>query len=223
MAKYGIVLHGGVNFEPYRVHFQNSFLRPICVIWKRTTLRRFLCVPDGPLDPGMFLLPNVGVFYEFIPLEHLEDAENGTYTELLTLDRVVKDTPYALVISTNSGLWRYSIGDTVRFTQLYPHKLVITGRTKLFINTFGEELMIENAEKALAQTCRQTGATVSEYTVAPVFMDENNNGAHQWLIEFETLPGSTEDFMRTLMNSLCKAILDYHAKRLGTGAMALRN
>lgn len=215
-----LFMHGGVNFEPYRVHFQKLFPSPnMCYMETYNASEGFFAFQTDLSDPGMFLLPNVGVFYEFIPLEHLEDAENGTYTELLTLDRVVKDTPYALVISTNSGLWRYSIGDTVRFTQLYPHKLVITGRTKLFINTFGEELMIENAEKALAQTCRQTGATVSEYTVAPVFMDENNKGAHQWLIEFETLPGSTEDFMRTLDEQLMQSNSDYHAKRLGTGAM----
>ncbi|MEJ1730294.1 GH3 auxin-responsive promoter family protein, partial [Escherichia coli] len=133
-------------------------------------------------------LPNVSVFYEFIPLEKLQAAENGTFTDFLTMADVETNKPYAMVISTNSGLWRYLIGDTVRFTQLYPHKIRIIGRTKLFINTFGEELMIENAERALSRTCDLTGTSVHEYTVAPVFMDTRRKGAHQWLIEFETMP-----------------------------------
>lgn len=215
-----LFMHGGVSFEPYRVHFQKIFPSPnMRYMETYNASEGFFAFQTDLSDPGMFLLPNVRVFYEFVPLEKWEAAENGTYTDFLTLDQVTTDKPYALVISTNSGLWRYSIGDTIRFTQLYPHKLVITGRTQLFINTFGEELMIENAEKALAQTCQQTGATVFEYTVAPVFMGDKEKGAHQWLIEFESLPSDLEHFVSVLDKQLMQANSDYHAKRLDTGAM----
>ncbi|NLH22922.1 MAG: GH3 auxin-responsive promoter family protein, partial [Bacteroidales bacterium] len=170
-------------------------------------------------DPGLQLLPNVDVFYEFIPMDKLEAAQNGSYTRFLTLQEVQTDQPYALVISTSSGLWRYLIGDTIRFTQRNPHKIMITGRTKLFINTFGEELMIENAERALARACNLTGASVHEYTVAPVYMDGQKKGAHQWLIEFETVPPDPAVFKGILDRSLMDVNSDYHAKRLDTGTM----
>ena len=215
-----LYMHGGVSFDPYRVHFQKLFPSDnMHYLETYNASEGFFAFQTDLSDPGMHLLPNVGVFYEFIPLEKLEAAENGTFTQFLTLAEVENDKPYAMVITTNSGLWRYSIGDTVRFTGRNPHKLVITGRTKLFINTFGEELMVENAEKALALTCKETGASVFEYTVAPVFMDTENRGAHQWLVEFEALPPNTADFVEKLDKNLMQVNSDYHAKRMDTGTM----
>lgn len=215
-----LFMHGGVCFEPYRGHYKELF--PSADMHYMETYNAsegFFAFQTDLNDPGLQLLPNVSVFYEFIPLDKLEAAQNGSYTKFLTLSEVQTDQPYALVISSSSGLWRYLIGDTIRFTQRYPHKIMITGRTKLFINTFGEELMIENAEKALARTCSLTGASVHEYTVAPVYMDGQNKGSHQWLIEFETPPHDPEAFKGILDRSLMDVNSDYHAKRLDTGTM----
>lgn len=215
-----LFMHGGVSFEPYRVHYQALFpSEKMHYLETYNASEGFFAFQTDLNDPGLQLLPNVSVFYEFIPLEKLQAAENGSYMHFLTMAEVEVDKPYALVISTNSGLWRYLIGDTVRFTQLYPHKIRITGRTKLFINTFGEELMIENAERALARACNLTGASVYEYTVAPVFMDHLHKGAHQWLIEFEEMPPDPEIFTRILDRSLMDLNSDYEAKRRDTGTM----
>ena len=215
-----LFMHGGVNFEPYRVHYKALFPSP-CMHYLETynASEGFFAFQTDLNDPGLQLLPNVSVFYEFIPLEKLQAAENGTFTDFLTMADVETNKPYAMVISTNSGLWRYLIGDTVRFTQLYPHKIRIIGRTKLFINTFGEELMIENAERALSRTCDLTGTSVHEYTVAPVFMDTRRKGAHQWLIEFETMPQDLKTFTEILDKELMQVNSDYEAKRLHTGTM----
>lgn len=215
-----LFMHGGVSFEPYRIHYKTLFPSPnMHYLETYNASEGFFAFQTDLNDPGLQLLPNVSVFYEFIPLDKLEAAQNGSYTRFLTMDNVEKDKPYAMVISTNSGLWRYLIGDTVRFTDLYPHKIRITGRTRLFINTFGEELMIENAERALAHACDVTGASVHEYTVAPVFMDTQQKGTHQWLIEFESLPTDMETFTRILDRALMDQNSDYEAKRLDTGTM----
>jgi hypothetical protein len=215
-----LFMHGGVSFEPYRVHYKSLFPSPdMHYLETYNASEGFFAFQTDLNDPGLQLLPNVSVFYEFIPLDKLEAAQNGSYTRFLTMDNVEKDTPYAMVISTNSGLWRYLIGDTVRFTGLYPHKIRITGRTRLFINTFGEELMIENAERALAHACDVTGASVHEYTVAPVFMDTRKKGTHQWLIEFESMPPDMETFTQILDRALMDQNSDYEAKRLDTGTM----
>ncbi|HOO43269.1 MAG TPA: GH3 auxin-responsive promoter family protein, partial [Bacteroidales bacterium] len=184
-----LFMHGGVSFEPYRVHYKSLFP-----------------------SPDMHYLETYNASEGFF-------AFQTSYTRFLTMDNVEKDKPYAMVISTNSGLWRYLIGDTVRFTGLYPHKIRITGRTRLFINTFGEELMIENAERALAHACDVTGASVHEYTVAPVFMDTRKKGTHQWLIEFESMPPDMETFTQILDRALMDQNSDYEAKRLDTGTM----
>jgi hypothetical protein len=150
-----------------------------------------------------------GVFYEFIPMDEFEN-ENPTVLPLWDIE-VGKN--YAILISTSSGLWRYMIGDTIRFTQKDPYKFIITGRTKFFINAFGEELIVDNAEKGLAEACRMTGAEVLEYTAAPVFMDENGKCRHQWLIEFSKKPEDTNRFAQLLDEALQKINSDYEAKR----------
>ena len=152
---------------------------------------------------------DIGVFYEFIPMSEW-GSENP---RVLTLRDVEVGENYALVISTNGGLWRYIIGDTVKFTSKYPYKIKITGRTKHFINAFGEEVIIDNAEQAMKVACERTGAVVQEYTAGPVFMGLENKGAHQWIIEFQKEPASLEHFVSCLDNALKMLNSDYEAKR----------
>ena len=161
----------------------------------------------------MLLLTDVGVFYEFIPMNRLADAQNGSFTDFDTVETVKTGVNYAMVITTNGGLWRYLIGDTVTFTSTCPHKIKITGRTRHFINAFGEELIVDNAIAALAAACRATGAQVAHYTVAPVFMDDSAKGCHEWLIEFDTPPPDRETFADRLDAALCNVNSDYEAKR----------
>jgi hypothetical protein len=157
----------------------------------------------------MLLMLDYGIFYEFLPLEHLHQ-ENP---ETLTLDEVELDKNYALIISTNAGLWRYMIGDTIKFTSLAPFRIRVTGRTKHFINAFGEEVIIDNAEQALEEACQQTGAVICEYTAAPVYFNGNDCGAHEWIIEFEKQPNEFERFVDILDETLRRINSDYDAKR----------
>ena len=157
----------------------------------------------------MLLMIDYGIFYEFVPLEKVGKESPRVYC----LEEVELNKNYAMVISTSCGLWRYMIGDTVKFTSKNPYKFVITGRTKHFINAFGEELIVDNAEKGLAKACAETGAQVSEYTAAPVFMDENAKCRHQWLIEFAKMPDSVEKFAAILDATLKEVNSDYEAKR----------
>ena len=215
-----LFMHGGINFTPYREQYQQLIpSEKMHYVETYNASEGFFALQDQPDDPGMLLLPHCGVFYEFIPLKRLPEALSGSYYQFLTMENVVAGEDYALVISTNGGLWRYLIGDTVRFSSLYPHRILITGRTKLFINAFGEELVIEQAEKALAACCQKHQALVSEFTVAPVFMDERAKGAHQWLIEFAQAPASTEAFAQDLDAILCAHNSDYEAKRAGNATM----
>ncbi len=160
-------------------------------------------------DPAMLLMVDYGIFYEFIPLEEVDKENPRAYC----LEEVELNKNYAMVISTSCGLWRYMIGDTVKFTSKNPYKFVITGRTKHFINAFGEELIVDNAEKGLAKACAETGAQVSEYSAAPVFMDEHAKCRHQWLIEFAKMPDSVEKFAAILDATLKEVNSDYEAKR----------
>jgi hypothetical protein len=161
------------------------------------------------LDPALLLMIDYGIFYEFIPLETIGSENPLAYS----LDEVELNKNYAIVISTSCGLWRYMIGDTIRFTNNRPYKFVITGRTKHFINAFGEELIIDNAEKGLAKACAATGAQVCEYSAAPVFMDKNAKCRHQWLIEFAQMPDSVATFTAVLDVTLKEVNSDYEAKR----------
>jgi hypothetical protein len=164
----------------------------------------------------MLLMLDYGIFYEFIPSDEVH-KENPN---IVPLEGVEKDRNYAVLISSNSGLWRYMIGDTIRFTSLSPYKIRISGRTKHFINAFGEELIVENAEKALSEACAHTDCIVSDYTAAPVYFSEHGNGAHEWLIEFEKEPDDFQRFVQHLDESLKAINSDYEAKRYKD--MALR-
>jgi hypothetical protein len=169
----------------------------------------FFGIQDDPADPSMLLMLDYGVFYEFIPMEELGQPNAA----IVPLEGVELGRNYAMVISTSCGLWRYMIGDTVQFTSKRPYKFVITGRTKYYINAFGEELIMDNAEKGLAYACEQTGAQVNEYTAAPVYMDENAKCRHQWLIEFAQEPDDLQRFGRLLDEKLQAINSDYEAKR----------
>ena len=165
-------------------------------------------------DPNMLLMIDYGIFYEFCAMENLD--ENGRpidESKIVPLWEVESGINYAMIISTNCGLWRYLIGDTVKFSQKDPYKFCITGRTKHFINAFGEELIVDNAEKGLLQACVATGAQVKDYTVAPIFMDSNAKCRHQWMIEFAKEPASVKEFGTILDRSLQAINSDYEAKR----------
>ena len=208
-----LFIHGGISFEPYRQQYRE--LIPSDGMHYMETYNAsegFFAVQDDPSDPSMLLLPHLDVFYEFIPLNRLHDAREGNITPD-TMETVQTGINYAMVITTSGGFWRYLIGDTVQFTSLTPHKIRITGRTRHFINAFGEELIIDNAENALRKTCAQTGATVTDYTVAPIFMDHTAKGAHEWVIEFATPPADVEQFADLLDAALCAENSDYEAKR----------
>lgn len=202
--------HGGVSFAPYREQFRRIIpSEKMNYLETYNASEGFFAIQDNPSTDDMLLMLDYGIFYEFIPLEEI----NSSTPKVLTITDVELNKNYAMVISTNSGLWRYVIGDTVKFTSRFPHKIKITGRTKHFINAFGEELIIDNAEKALSTACEKTGAQIKEYTAAPIYMAENSQGAHEWLIEFETNPNDIEFFATILDNALCAANSDYEAKR----------
>ncbi len=205
-----VFTHGGINFEPYREQYKK--LIPSDKMHYMETYNAsegFFGIQDNPHRDDMLLMLDYGVYYEFIPMSEWE-SENP---RVLTLEQVELNENYALVISTNAGLWRYVIGDTVKFTCKYPFKFKITGRTKHFINAFGEEVIIDNAENALKVACNHTGAIVNEYTAGPIFMSANRKGAHQWIIEFEKEPEDLEHFVSILDNSLQTLNSDYEAKR----------
>jgi len=164
---------------------------------------------DDPNDKSMLLMLDYDVFYEFIPIENLEHSSLSA----VPLWGVETGKNYAMVISTSCGLWRYMIGDTIQFTSTNPYKFIISGRTKSFINAFGEELIVDNAEKGLAYACEKTGAQILDYTAAPVFMDQNAKCRHQWLIEFAKMPDDMEMFANILDRKLQELNSDYEAKR----------
>ena len=205
-----VFFHGGVAFTPYREQYR-QLIRNSNMTYVETynASEGFFGIQNDPLDPAMLLMIDYDIFYEFIPFE-----EFGTPNpRVLPLWEVEVGKNYAMLISTSCGLWRYMIGDTVRFTSKEPYKIVISGRTKHFINAFGEELMVENAEKGLEIACRETGAKVLEYTAAPVFMDANAQCRHQWLVEFAEPPASVEKFAGLLDTALQQVNSDYEAKR----------
>ncbi len=205
-----LFIHGGVSFEPYRRQFEDLIPSPrMHYMETYNASEGFFAIQDDLSRNEMLLMLDYGIFYEFIPMEHFDNED----PPVLTLPEVEKGKNYALVITTNGGLWRYVIGDTVRFTSLRPYRLVITGRTRHFLNAFGEEVIIDNAEKALRAACEKTRAVVSEYTVAPVFMEEGKKARHEWCIEFEHPPTDMEIFTRLLDEHLMKVNSDYEAKR----------
>lgn len=212
-----LYFHGAVNFTPYREQFKK--LIPNDDMYYLETYNAsegFFGIQDLEEPGDLLLMLDYGIFYEFLPLENLHDDNPKT----LTLDEVELDKNYALIITTNAGLWRYMIGDTIRFSSLSPFRIQITGRTKHFINAFGEELIIDNAERALAEACSQTGAIIRDYTAAPIYFNDNECGAHEWLIEFEKKPAEFERFVDLLDETLRRVNSDYDAKRFKD--MALR-
>ncbi len=205
-----VFFHGGVSFAPYREQYKQIIQSPkMHYVETYNASEGYFGTQNDLSDPSMLLMIDYGIFYEFIPMEELDNENPKT----VCLADVELNKNYAVVISSSCGLWRYMIGDTVRFTSKHPHKFVITGRTKHFINAFGEELIIDNAEKGLAKACAATGAQVNEYSAAPVFMDERAKCRHQWLIEFAQMPDSVEKFATVLDESLKEINSDYEAKR----------
>lgn len=205
-----VFFHGGVAFTPYRKQYQQLITSPrMHYMETYNASEGFFGLQSNPVDPALLLMLDYGVFYEFIPMDEF-GKENPT---TVPLEGVRTGVNYAMVISTACGLWRYIIGDTVKFTQTNPYKFVITGRTKSFINAFGEELIVDNAEQGLAEACRRTGAEVSEYTAAPVFMNDNAKCRHQWLIEFAKEPENLDEFALILDKKLQEVNSDYEAKR----------
>lgn len=205
-----VFFHGGISFEPYRDQYKA--LIPSDKMHYMETYNAsegFFGIQDDPADNSLLLMLDYGIFYEFIPMNEV-GTEQPT---LLPLEEVETGKNYAMVITTAGGLWRYQIGDTIRFTSLFPHKFVISGRTKNYINAFGEELMVDNADKAISIVCRQTGAKVKEYTAAPLFMLDKAKGRHQWFIEFEKKPLSLKEFATLLDQTLQQLNSDYEAKR----------
>ena len=205
-----VFFHGGVCFTPYREQYK-QLIKSSKMHYMETynASEGFFGLQSDLNDPAMELMIDYDVFYEFIPLEEI-DSENPT---ILPLSGVEVGKNYALVISTSCGLWRYIIGDTVKFTQKNPYKFIISGRTKHFINAFGEELMVDNAEKGLKAACDRTGAQIQDYSAAPVFMNNEAKCRHQWLIEFEKMPDSMDVFCEELDKELMKVNSDYEAKR----------
>jgi hypothetical protein len=205
-----VFFHGGVAFSPYREQYKHLIpSESMHYMETYNASEGFFGLQDDPTDPAMSLMVDYGIFYEFISMDELDDE----HPTVLPLWDVEVGKNYAMVISTNCGLWRYLIGDTIKFIQKDPYKFIITGRTKFFINAFGEELIVDNAEKGLAEACNQTGAQVLEYTAAPVYMDEHGKCRHQWLIEFSKEPEDINAFARILDLALQKINSDYEAKR----------
>ena len=200
-----VFFHGGVAFTPYREQYKRLITSPrMHYMETYNASEGFFGIQDDPEDKSMLLMLDYGVFYEFIPMDGGDPVP---------LWGVETGKNYAMVISTSCGLWRYEIGDTVQFTSTNPYKFIISGRTKHFINAFGEELIVDNAEQGLAYACEQTGAEVLEYTAAPVFMDEKAKCRHQWLIEFSKRPDDLQLFASLLDKRLQEINSDYEAKR----------
>jgi len=208
-----VFFHGGVAFTPYRSQYEQLITSPrMHYMETYNASEGFFGLQDDPSDKAMLLMIDYDVFYEFIPVDNSEQHAQ-TPGEPIPLWAVETGKNYAMLITTSCGLWRYEIGDTVQFTSTRPYKFIITGRTKHFINAFGEELIVDNAEQGLAYACQQTGAEVLEYTAAPVFMDNKAKCRHQWLIEFAKPPADMQQFAALLDKRLQEVNSDYEAKR----------
>ncbi|MFN8209106.1 MAG: GH3 auxin-responsive promoter family protein [Bacteroidales bacterium] len=205
-----VFFHGGISFTPYRDQYR-ALIPSEGMHYMETynASEGFFAIQDDPASDDMLLMLDYDIFYEFVPVEDIFSSN----PKALTVADVETGKNYAMVITTSGGLWRYMIGDTVTFTSLYPHKIKITGRTKLFINAFGEEVILDNAEKALKAACDATSAQIHEYTAGPVFMTGAAKGRHEWLIEFEREPRSLAKFSEVLDQTLRSINSDYDAKR----------
>ena len=220
-----LFMHGGIGFEPYRGLYKAIIpSNRMNYLENYNASEGYFAFQDNLDDAGMLLNLNLGVFYEFIPMNILDRVISGEISEIPTISEVELGVNYAVVISTVGGLWRYLIGDCVEFVELYPHKIKISGRTQLCINAFGEELMIDNAERAMVNACRECGCSISDFTVAPHFMTSDGSGKaikgyHVWGVEFVNTPSSLEMFESILDRELTKVNSDYDAKRSNDATM----
>lgn len=205
-----VYFHGGVSFDPYREQYKKILPRNNFKYYEiYNASEGFFAIQDLNDSNDLLLMLDYGIFYEFIPMD-VFGTENQT---AIRLADVCLDKNYAVVITTNGGLWRYLVGDTIRFTSLNPYRIRITGRTKHYINVFGEELMVENTDRAIAKTCQMTQSEIVDYTVAPVFMKDKEKGAHEWMIEFKRAPKNLIEFQKILDENLQALNSDYEAKR----------
>ncbi|MFA9290328.1 MAG: GH3 auxin-responsive promoter family protein [Solirubrobacteraceae bacterium] len=204
-----VFFHGGISFNPYKENFNNLFSNPINYLEVYNASDGFFAIQDTKSNKdGLLLMLDYGIFYEFISMD------NYNLNNAIPLWEVELNTNYAMVITTNGGLWRYLIGDTVKFISKNPYRIIISGRTQLYINAFGEELMIDNTEKAIGIACKKTNAEIIDYTVAPRFMQkESTNGAHEWIIEFKKDPTDLNLFNEIIDQTLKELNSDYEAKR----------
>ena len=209
---FEFLVHGAVAFGPYREMFQNLVFPSSEVRFLEiyNASEGFFAIQDDlSLNDEMLLMLDYGIFYEFIPIgPHGEEVD-----QIVSLDQVMLGVNYAMLITTNSGLWRYKIGDTVKFTSILPYRIKISGRTKHFINAFGEELIIENAEKAISVACIQTNSEIKDYTAAPAYMEGGKKGSHEWVVEFSKAPKDLRIFVEILDRTLREVNSDYDAKR----------
>ncbi|AFJ90946.1 GH3 auxin-responsive promoter family protein [Blattabacterium sp. (Blaberus giganteus)] len=204
-----VIFHGGVSLKPYIYQYKKLFDKSINYYDVYSASEGFFAIQDQQNVEDLLLLLNHGIFYEFIPTEEIDNAD----PKIFSIEQVKLNKNYALVISTNAGLWRYIVGDTVRFTSLSPYRISISGRTTHYINSFGEELIVENAEKALNKACMKTNSMIHEYTAGPVYMNKENSGAHEWIIEFKKRPKNLCDFRNILDHELKSLNSDYEVKR----------
>ncbi len=205
-----VFFHGAVAFPPYRSLFKSLIPSTAMQYWETYNASEgFFAIQDRTNNEEMLLMLDYGIFYEFIPVEELDND----HPTALRLGEVELGKNYAMLITTNAGLWRYSIGDTVKFTSKAPYRIKISGRTKHFINAFGEEVIVENAEAAVTRACDVTGGVISNFTAAPIYLEQNKRGGHEWIIEFHTPPRNLNEFGHVLDESLRQINSDYDAKR----------
>lgn len=212
-----LYIHGGVSFAPYRSQFQQIIGEGCQYLEIYNASEGFFAAQDRLGEEGMLLFLNHGIFYEFLPMEEIGKPQPTT----IGLQEVEVGKTYAPVISTNGGLWRYLLGDTIRFTSIYPFRVVVNGRIKQFINAFGEEVVVDNTDQAIRLACEDTGAVLTDYTAAPIYFSEQGNGAHEWLIEFSKPPYDLQIFTEKLDASLQSINSDYEAKRYKSIALGM--
>ncbi len=212
-----LYLHGGVSFTPYKEQFKKLIGADIHYLEMYNASEGFFAAQDRPGDEGMLLFLQHGIFYEFMPMEEYGKPNPQT----IGLNKVQTEKNYALVISTNGGLWRYLLGDTIQFASLHPFRIKVSGRLKHFINAFGEEVIVDNTDKAIAVASDKTGAVVNDYTAGPLYFNDTCNGAHEWMIEFEKEPENADAFAYELDNALQALNSDYEAKRYKNIAMRM--
>ncbi len=216
-----LYMHGGVSFTPYRDQFKKLIGKDINYLESYNASEGFFAAQENPGEEGMLLFTDHGIFMEFMPIEEY----GKEHPETIGLNDVQLGKNYALIISTNGGLWRYLVGDTIQFTSLMPFRVKVSGRLKHYINAFGEEVIVDNTDQALATACKKTGAVVNDYTAAPVYFSDEGNGAHEWLVEFEKEPADLKAFTEELDTALKNVNSDYEAKRyknIALGMLVLR-